>query len=319
MGKGKKKTKGKKRSGGKKEKVREETSVDGFSTWMITLGQARVQITQEHIERAREAAANRTEDPLKNWTRLQNEECPICMLPMPFACSEIKYWGCCGKMICWGCIISSGIVHAREGEDVEKAMKTDICPFCREDHKKCTSENEVKRAMKQAETGERDEMQRIGQYYCRGEMGLQQDKAEGLRWYHRAVEAGSGLAAFNLGGCYLKGDGVEQDLEKALGYFQKAAELGGITAFNLIGFLLMVKGEIEDAMLNYRKAAICGDSNEHLFGELKEGFVNGYITKEEYAYTLREHQKACNEMKSDARESWKIMLSEGVLQRAGGM
>ena len=33
--------------------------------------------TPEQMERARLAAANRKEDPLKNWTRIQNEECSI--------------------------------------------------------------------------------------------------------------------------------------------------------------------------------------------------------------------------------------------------
>ena len=309
MGKGKKKTKGNKR---KDSTIREASEDERYSLF--------IEPTREQKNRARLAAYVRTEDPLKNWTRLQNEECPICMLPLPLYNLEVKDCVICGTTICTGCVLSSAKVHIRDGRDTKAASaKAMTCPLCRSNNELHDDKATLKALMKRVDAGQHDDICRIGQYYFRGEMALLQDKAEGLRWYHRAVEAGSGHAAFNLGGCYLKGDGVEQDLEKALEYFQKAAELGGITAFNLIGFLLMVKGEIEDAMLNYRKAAICGDSNEHLFGELKEGFVNGYITKEEYAYTLREHQKACNEMKSDARESWKIMLSEGVLQRAGGM
>ena len=63
------------RSGGKNEKVRDDETSEGDSpTFQLRLG-------PEQVQRARLAAANRTEDPLKNWTRLQNEDCPICMLP----------------------------------------------------------------------------------------------------------------------------------------------------------------------------------------------------------------------------------------------
>ena len=54
------------------------------------------------------------------------------MLPLPWDPSEIIYWGCCGKMICWGCVISTGVAHARDGGDLEKAAEKAItCPLCR--------------------------------------------------------------------------------------------------------------------------------------------------------------------------------------------
>ena len=136
-------------------------------------------------------------------------------------------------------------------------------------------------------------------------MGLKQDKAEGLKWYHRAVEAGSGKAAFLLGRCYNRGDGVDKDHDKAFEYFQKSADLGFIPSFRVVGMFLMENGNIEEAMLNYRKAVMCGYCNDGLFNTLRNGFKYGVITKEEYAFTLRENQKACNEMNSDGRELWK--------------
>ena len=145
------------------------------------------------------------------------------------------------------------------------------------------------------------------------------------KWLQRALEAGCGKAAYNTGVNYLKGDGVEQDEEVAMEYFQKAADLGTVIAFYTLGNILMEKGEIEEAMLNYRKAAICGMSDEcewlfaicglsddsifsslrtkedRLFNMLRKGFKDGYITKDEYAFTLRENQDACNDMQSEAR------------------
>ena len=150
------------------------------------------------------------------------------------------------------------------------------------------------------------EMYHVGKYYFTGEMyGLRQDKVEGLKWFHHAVEAGSGIAAYSIGQCHVRGDCVDKDYDKALEYFQKSADLGYIPAFHIVGTILMTKGETEEGMLNLRKAAICGMSEEKLFEQLRDGFKEGYITKDEYAYTLRENQKACHEMKSDGRERWK--------------
>ena len=61
-------------------------------------------------------------------------------------------------------------------------------------------------------------------------------------------------------------------------------------------------------MLNLRKASMCGMNEKFIFDKLKIGFKYGFITKEEYAFTLRENQAACNEMKSGNREMAKMLL-----------
>ena len=308
MGKGKKKTKGNKR---KDSTIREASEDERYSLF--------IEPTREQKNRARLAAYVRTEDPLKNWTRLQNEECPICMLPLPLYNLEVKDCVICGTTICTGCVLSSAKVHIRDGRDTKAASaKAMTCPLCRSNNELHDDKATLKALMKRVDAGQHDDICRIGQYYFRGEMALLQDKAEGLRWYHRAVEAGSGHAAFNLGGCYLKGDGVEQDMEKALEYFQKSAELGFIPAFSMIGNFLMDKGDIEEGMLNYRKAAICGLNDDDLFNILRDGFAEGYITKDEYAFTLRENQKACNEMKSDGRKLWKSIDADPTYSNKSG-
>ena len=302
MGKGKKKKANKGKKNGKK--VMDDTGVGLYASYLHAT-------TPEQKERARLAAANRTEDPLKNWTRPMQEECPICMLPFPLGASGSKYCITCGKIVCAGCMISSGLAHIRDGGDAETAFeKAKTCAFCRSntdvDDKKTTLEKEMKRA----NTGNGESMFRIARYYFGGEMGLRQDKAEGLKWYHRAVEAGSGKAAYLIGNLYLTGDGVDQDEDIALDYIQKAADLGNVFAFHVVGMILVNKGDIEDGMLNYRKAVICGMSDDGLFNTLRSGFREEYVTKEEYAFTLREHQKACNEVKSDGSEAYKSIRSE---------
>lgn len=97
---------------------------------------------------------------------------------------------------------------------------------------------------------------------------------------------------------------MEQDTDRAMEYLQKAAELGYAQGFAAIGNLLEQKGSIEEGFLNYRKAAICGYCDKELFDVLRDGYKYGYITKEEYAFTLRENQRASNEMKSESREKY---------------
>ena len=292
----------------RKERARLATTMSGSQSLYATY-----QPTEQQKERAIEAAVNRTEDPLKNWTRLQNEECPICMLPLPFESSITKHCVTCDKSVCVGCMMTTAQVHRRDGGDVKTAEeKVTTCPFCRSSTAVYDDKLRLEKEMKRANAGNGESMYRVGNYYYMGEMGLQQDKAEGLKWYHRAVGEGSGEAAFCLGRCYCEGDMVLRDHDRALEYFQKSADLGFIPSFRLVGIILMKKGNIEEAMLNLRKAVMCGYCNDDIFNELRNGFKLGFITKEEYAFTLRENQKACNEMKSDGREEIKKMLSEGV-------
>ena len=93
---------------------------------------------------------------------------------------------------------------------------------------------------------------------------------------HRAAESGSSRAFHCLGVNYIKGDGVEQDLDRALDYLQKSAEGGCIQAFAVVGAVLIQKGEMEEGCLNYRKAALCGLSDKDVFDVLRDGYKEGY-------------------------------------------
>ena len=137
-----------------------------------------------------------------------------------------------------------------------------------------------------------------------------QDMAEGLKWYHRAVEKGSSMASGKLGQCYWWGQGVEQNYDKALEYYKKASEMGDVMSFHMIGQILLEMGEIEEAMLHLRKAVHCGIQDDELSRTLREGWrEEGYITKAEYMYTLRMHQESVNAMKSQSREKAKIIFA----------
>ena len=220
-----------------------------------------------------------------------------------------NYCVTCGKTVCKGCLFGSAQVHKRDGTDRETAIeKIMACSFCRSSLQPPVKAM-LEKTMRLANAGQHEGMYRLATYYCKGQMGLQQDIAEGVKWYHRAIEAGSGKAACSLGMCYLQGDGVDLDVEKALEYCQRAVELGFEPAYSSVGYILMERGEIEEGMLNFRKAAMCGTDDKNIFDELRRGFNDGFITKDEYAFTLRKSQAAVNERKSEERELYKEYLN----------
>ena len=188
-----------------------------------------------------------------------------------------------------------------------KRGSASICPFCREQARE--GDNLPEKRMQLAKTGNHAVLFDIATYYFDGVGGYKQDKIEAVKWCQRAVEAGSARAAIKLASIYNAGDVVGNDDAKRLFYLKKACEIGSEpNAFCKLGRYLMDQGEIEEAMLNFRKAAICGMEDDHLFQLLRNGFKKGFITKDEYAFTLRENQAAAAEYKSAAREFIKEAL-----------
>ena len=60
-------------------------------------------------------------------------------------------------------------------------------------------------------------------------------------------------------------------------------------------------GNHERAKKHFLLAARAGHPGS--LDSIKRGFVNGLVTKDEYASTLRTYQKITDEMKSDTREA----------------
>src|SRR5262249_25593152 len=58
------------------------------------------------------------------------------------------------------------------------------------------------------------------------------DRATGQR---EAAEKGDAAAAFDLGGCYLEGKGVEKDQKQAFEWFKRAADKGHVAATSKVG------------------------------------------------------------------------------------
>lgn len=64
---------------------------------------------------------------------------------------------------------------------------------------------------------------------------MQQDYAEAIRWYRKAVDQGYAPAEYNLGNMYYYGRGVPQDPAEAARWYRKAADQGDEYAQRVLG------------------------------------------------------------------------------------
>ncbi len=76
-----------------------------------------------------------------------------------------------------------------------------------------------------AEQGDAPTQYLLGVMYDTGE-GVQQDYQEAVRWYQRAAEQGHAQAQYTLALMYSSGAGVTQDIREAARWYRLAAEQG---------------------------------------------------------------------------------------------
>ena len=218
----------------------------------------------------------------------RQEECPICFLELPILASLQQYKSCCGKILCYGCSIAS----AEQSDESP-------CPFCR---KPATRSNEErrKRLDRRVELDDPEAITIVGNYYFRGGMGLEQDIGKALDLLHRAAELGS-ISAHNIvGDIYLTSSVVQANYKKAMYHFEIAAMEGNVGARHALGALEGNSGNHHRAIKHLMISASAGD-DDSLKG-VQTGYRNGFMTKDDFAKTLRAHQKSLEEMKSEWRD-----------------
>ena len=224
------------------------------------------------------------------------EECPICMLLLPIDMDEQSFKSCCGKLICNGCIHAMAIEETRKGK---KDEELGMCPYCRT-LRPSSDEEEIERIHKLMERSNANAYYQLAGYYDSGDYGLQQDWEKANELWLKAGELGCAEAYSRLGYSYEVGRGVEINKEKAKHYWELAAMMGEVQARHILGLLEGDAGNLERAMKHFMVAARAGD-NESL-DKVKQGFMEGYVTKDDFAGTLRAYHESQTEMKSEARD-----------------
>ena len=146
------------------------------------------------------------EDEIKNKKLFQDsppkEDCPICILPMPFSGEldgrvRFSYQFCCGKRVCTGCIDAAK-------EEVRKGKMKDLCPFCRIPNPKSEKED-LKRCRKRMKLKDAYAFYELGDQYYNGRWGLPQHLSKACELWTQAAELGSIHAHAGLGDAYMRG------------------------------------------------------------------------------------------------------------------
>ena len=233
-----------------------------------------------------------------------NEDCPICMLPLPTLLSGSQYSACCGKRMCCGCIHAIRMRAAKKFMGNIKAGIRDIdeqkCAFCRTPEPRSDKEgiNQIKKRVKANDTSA---IQYLGTCFYNGTDGLPQDRAKALELWHRAAELGNARAYLSIGAAYDHGNGVERDIKKANYYNQEAAVRGEIRArFSLGAFEERNAGNYDRALKHYMIAVRGGD--KFSLNMVQEMYKRGRATKEDYTNALRAFQSYLDEIKSPQRD-----------------
>ena len=217
-----------------------------------------------------------------------NEECPICLQTLPLSAGEQKYQPCCGKILCYGCIYAAYTADDRR-----------LCPFCRAPEAR--SEGEIVKRMKErAEANDAIAIHTLGCRYRNGEYGLPQDYGKAMELWHRAGELGYAASYFNIAQAYRNGEGVERDMKKAKHYYELAAMGGDVISRHNLGATEWNAGNMDKAVKHFMISAGTGDDDS--LTKIRDCFMNGYATKDDFEKTLRAHKDAKDEMKSDQRD-----------------
>ena len=217
----------------------------------------------------------------------QRDECPICFLPLPVNHIRHQFQSCCGKVICHGCIHADRIENNRE-----------ICAFCRAPEATSNGER-MERLNKRVEVGDAQVMFELGVKYSKGSKGLQQNYNKAMELLLQAGELGHAASHCNIGFHYYNGQGVEKDEKKAKYYYELAAMHGNAHARHNLGAMEFKAANMNRAVKHWIISAAAG--HDDALKQIRDCFLRGHATKDDFEKALRAHKEAKDEMKSDQR------------------
>ena len=109
-----------------------------------------------------------------------------------------------------------------------------------------------------AKQGNAVAQQLLGSLYMKGQ-GVEQNLTKAIYWFLKAADQDEAIAQYYLGILYLKGDGVEHDTSKAVSWLHKSAEQGDALAQYQLGNMYLEGTGVEQkyfmAVHWFRKAA----------------------------------------------------------------
>ena len=137
------------------------------------------------------------------------------------------------------------------------------------------------------------------------------DWAKASELWLKSGELGCADAYQKLGFLFFCNEGVvETDNKKAKHYVELAAMNGNVDARHCLGLLEQQVGSYQRAMKHYKLAARAGLPES--LDRIKDGFMEGVVSKGEFEQTLRTFHECQTEMKSELRDAAAEMLKPSV-------
>ena len=255
-------------------------------------------VRRQSIRRCEEcvAAGNQLVLVKKGRKRSEEDDCPICSLPLPLDFDESMFQVCCMKKVCSGCILAAR----------KRGMRD--CPFCRAP----TPDDSQVLAMirKRVDAGDPAAIFNLGTQYEYGNYGLEKDVTTAVELYERAAELGVKEAHFFLGCTYAEGTDVEKDTAKAIMHYEAAVMCGHVGARHNLGNAEHRAGNHNLALQHFLISATLG--LEESLNNVKSFFKKGLATKSDYATALRGYQHAIKEMSSTDRDEAKTLGADTI-------
>jgi TPR repeat protein len=253
----------------------------------------------QHKKACKKRAAEIRDDRLfKQPDESHRGECPICCLPLPLDYTKSAMNSCCSKYICKGC------AYANKKREREQGLEQ-RCPYCREE------------LPKSKEDHDKNEMIRVKAndpvaFYNVGKKLYDEGNYKGaIEYWTKAAELGDIQAHNALSTMYREGESVEKDLKRQIYHLEEAAIGGHPWARYNLGLHEGKNGRHERAMKHFIIAAKLGFDDA--LDRVKQGFRVGFVSKEDYASTLRGHQAAVDATKSEQRDAAEIYYQRNRL------
>lgn len=230
-----------------------------------------------------------------------NADCPVCSIPLPlFSDSPLarRYQSCCGQTICGGCMFVVSSPRMASGAPVP-------CPSCNTLNSEDEKET-VKGLMKRAYEKDVNAMALLGSRYAEGSI-VPKSRDKAIEIWEEAAELGGIWASYTLGNIYKPPNDVgdAKDWKKACRYYAKAAKGGHDVARYNLGVLENNHGSKIKAMKHMLIGAASG--NDDSLTLVKQGVVDGRVSNEAFADTLRAYNESKKLMNNAQRDKPKEM------------
>ena len=232
----------------------------------------------------------------------KTEECPICLVLLPInegGGHNTSFHTCCGKTICDGCTYQEVLSCMENGESPNEHK----CAFCRQPQPK----NYIKSLKKLMKKNNPDAFMDMAFRYKEGDEVIQSE-TKALEMYIYAAELGHTEAFGYIGQYYERDIGVEQDISKALEFYEMGAKKGSIGSHKELARFYGTNGDMMKGIKHLKVTARAGDKKSMdalmIFYKKKK-----LLSKEELSQTLRVFQASSDEMKSEDRNASSFIQS----------